>query len=118
MLEADDEEENGQKPSKIRQLLSTCPPNVAEELATFLVENRHAACVNIVQQVTSIFRWEGKIQKEAECLLLIKCPKGAMKETLRVLVERHPYDVPEVIALTVKDGNPDYLDWVSASVKG
>jgi len=116
MTEPELEPEEDKKASKIRVLLSTCPQGVAEELAKFLVESRLAACVNTVPQVTSIYRWEGKIQREAESLLIIKTSKEGAKRAMQALIEKHPYDVPEVIAITVKDGNPDYLEWVCASV--
>ena len=105
-----------EKEKKIRILLSTCPQTVAESLARFLVENRHAACVNIIPQVTSIYRWEGQLKQEAESLLVIKCGKKGLKKVIAALVEEHPYDVPEVVALTVKGGHPDYLDWVNQTV--
>jgi periplasmic divalent cation tolerance protein len=117
MAETESEEEEGGKAAKIRVLLSTCPQGVAEELARFLVEGRLAACVNIVPQVTSVYRWEGKVQKQAESLLVIKCPKETAKRAVEALVEKHPYDVPEVIVLTVKGGNSGYFDWVRASTE-
>ena len=103
---------------KVCVLLSTCPSQEAERLATFLVEKGHAACVNILPQVTSVYRWEGKIQRDGESLLVIKCPRERAEDVTRALVEEHPYDVPEVIVLKVKGGNPAYLDWVIESAKG
>lgn len=103
---------------KICVLLSTCPRNDAERLASFLVENRHAACVNILPQVTSVYRWEGQVKHDSESLLVIKCPRDLAQAASEALVKEHPYDVPEVIVLKVKGGNPAYLDWVVASVKG
>ena len=111
-----DKEKDKEKEKKIRVLLSTCPQGVAESLARFLVENRHAACVNVVPQVTSIYRWEGQVKQEPESLLVIKSGKKGLKKVIAALVEEHPYDVPEVVVLTVKGGNPDYLDWVNDSV--
>lgn len=131
MLDRDDDEEEegevgregdkgggkeGEKEAKVRLLLSTCPQGEAEALASFLVESRLAACVNIVPVVTSVYRWEGKLQKEPESLLVIKCPKGTAKAAMKALVERHTYDVPEVIVLAVKGGHPEYLNWVVTSV--
>jgi periplasmic divalent cation tolerance protein len=110
-------EKGGPKDVKVRVLLSTCPQAKAEELATFLVESSLAACVNIVPLVTSVYRWEGKLQKEPESLLVIKCPKTTAKTAVKRLVEKHPYDVPEVLVLATKGGNPDYMDWVAAAVR-
>ena len=108
MTDLERDEESG----KVCVILSTCPLGSAEEIAQFLVENRHAACVNIVPQVTSIYRWEGRLEKESESLLVVKCSRSGAKEAIRALVEKHPYDVPEVVAMRVVDGNPEYLDWV------
>jgi len=110
-------EKGGPQEVKVRVLLSTCPQAKAEELATFLVESNLAACVNIVPLVTSVYRWEGKLQKEPESLLVVKCPKATAKAAVKRLVEKHPYDVPEVLVLATKGGNPDYLDWVAAAVR-
>ena len=100
---------------EIRVLLSTCPPALAEELAGFLVEGRHAACVNILPGVTSIYRWKGKIERDSECLLVIKCSKSVVRDTLAAILEKHPYEVPEVVVLAVEGGNPSYLSWVVES---
>ena len=93
-------------------LLSTCPPAEAERLATLLVAGGHAACVNIAPRVTSVYRWEGKLQKDEESLLVIKCARARVEAATAALVAAHPYDVPEVIALDVAAGHPPYLDWV------
>jgi periplasmic divalent cation tolerance protein len=103
---------------EVRVLLSTCPPADAERLAAFLVERGLAACVNIVPGVTSVYRWEGKVTRDAESLLVIKCPKHRVDEVTKALVEEHPYDVPEVIALKVKGGHAPYLSWVADDSKG
>ena len=103
---------------KICVILSTCPPNDAERLASFLVETGHAACVNVLPQVTSVYRWEGKVKHDSESLLVIKCPRERVDALTEALTKEHPYDVPEVIVLKVKGGNPAYLDWVIDSAKG
>jgi len=107
-----DFEEPEEKEPKIRVLLCTCPSADAEGLATFLVETRLVACVNIIPQVMSLYRWEGKLHRDAESLLVIKCAKKGHKKVIEAIVQKHPYDVPEVIALNVKGGNADYLEWV------
>ena len=103
---------------KVCVLFSACPPDEAERLATFLVEKHHAACVNIIPAVTSIYRWEGKLEREAESLLVIKCARDRVREVTEALLKEHPYDVPEVIALKVRGGNPAYLNWVVESARG
>ncbi len=103
---------------RVSVLLSTCPEAEAERLATFLVEHGHAACVNIVPRVTSVYRWEGKVQREAESLLVVKVRTDRLAQVTRALVDEHPYDVPEVVALEVCGGNQQYLTWVLENTKG
>ena len=100
---------------RMRVILSTCPPAAAEGLATSLVEKGLVACVNIIPQVTSIYRWEGKLMREGESLLVIKCSEARVEEVTAAILAEHPYDVPEVVALKVKEGNPDYIEWVVSS---
>ena len=90
---------------------------VGRRIATTLVEERLAACVNIVPEVRSIFRWEGRLEDESEVLLLIKTRTerlGPLEARVRAL---HPYSVPEVVALPVTSGHQPYLDWVTSSVR-
>lgn len=98
-------------------VLVTAPDaDVAERLGRVLVEERMAACVNIVSGVTSLYRWEGAVQKDAEVLLVIKTTAGGFDALRRRVLELHPYDTPEVIDLGVRGGDPDYLDWIRNSV--
>jgi len=89
----------------------------AERIATAVVEERLAACVNAVPGIASTYRWEGKVQRDAEVLLVMKtvadrCP--ALEARLRAL---HPYTTPEVIALAVADGSAPYLAWITESTR-
>lgn len=97
-----------------RLVFCTCPDQeTAARIAERLVGERLAACVNLLPGLTSIYRWQGAIEHATEVLLLIKTVAGrlpALTETLRGL---HPYTVPEIIALPITDGLPDYLTWVS-----
>ena len=93
-------------------VLCTCPPDRAEALARDLVESRRAACVNIIESVRSIYRWEGKVCDDGESLLVIKTARDRVAALERRLVEIHPYSVPEVIALPVTSGHDPYLRWV------
>ena len=104
--------------AEIAVLLSTCSPDAAARLAAFLVEGRYAACVNIVPGVESIYRWEGKVERGAESLLIVKCAAGRVAEVTAALVEEHPYDLPEVIALPVAGGSEGYRRWVPESAGG
>jgi len=95
-------------------VLCACPQDKAEQLAHFLVEMRLAACVNILPEVRSIYCWEGKICNEAESLLLIKTEQAVYPELERRLRERHPYEIPEIVAIPIERGLPDYLHWVNS----
>ena len=96
--------------------LVTCPsPAVARRLARRLVDERVAACVNVVLGVESTFRWQGKVERCREALLLIKTTAARFKELRRAVLRLHPYDVPEIIALPVVAGHPPYLRWVAAN---
>lgn len=88
----------------------------AGKIGKALVESRAAACVNIVPGIRSIYRWEGKIFDEGELLLLIKTTEDLF-EAVRATIRRlHTYEVPEVIALPIRRGDPDYLSWLAEQV--
>lgn len=84
----------------------------ARQIGTALVEKQLAACVNILPGVESIFCWENRVSSESEVLVLLKTGGERFAELERELVERHPYEVPEVIALPVEAGSEGYLNWV------
>ena len=94
-------------------VLCTCPSQEeASELATGLVENRYAACVNIFPQIRSIYRWQGETQDDEEVLMIIKTSKRAYAALQSWLLDSHSYDVPEILALPVARGSSDYLEWL------
>lgn len=98
-------------------LLSTAPSlEVAHKVARTLVEEQLAACVNLVPGVRSIYRWEGKVQDDAELLLVIKTTPARQEQAVARLREVHPYSCPEAIALPILGGNPAYLSWLSEVV--
>ncbi|HLU50362.1 MAG TPA: divalent-cation tolerance protein CutA [Planctomycetota bacterium] len=99
-------------------LLSTCPQDAADGLARFLVEERHAACVNIIPAVRSVYRWQGAIESATESLLVIKTTAAAADALTRALVERHPYSVPEVVGFAIDSGHAPYLDWIADETRG
>lgn len=99
-------------------VVTTMPDVLASErLATTLVEERLAACANIVPSVTSIYRWKGSVQKDDEVLVVFKTTESAVAGLRDRIVELHPYDVPEVVVLRVVDGSEEYLRWVCAEVR-
>jgi periplasmic divalent cation tolerance protein len=81
------------------------------------VEQRLAACVNILPQIRSIYRWQGKVEDAAEVLLVIKTTKSRFPAVRDAIRELHSYDVPECIAFPVSEGAPDYLKWLTESVQ-
>lgn len=85
----------------------------AEKIAGQLVENRDAACVQIVSGVKSYFRWEGKLDMSEEQLILIKTAADKYNEVENTVKKIHPYELPEIIAVPVSAGFSDYLDWIN-----
>jgi periplasmic divalent cation tolerance protein len=97
----------------MKVVLTNLPPDQATDIARKLVEERLAACVNILP-VQSIYRWKGELCEEAECTLLIKTGSATSESLRNRLQELHPYDLPEIIALDIshKDSLMDYVQWV------
>src|ERR1700723_3285692 len=96
-------------------LSTTGSEDEARKVAHELIERRLAACVNILPQVESIYRWQGKIETGREWLLLIKTTAErftAISDTIR---ELHSYELPECIAIEIEDGSPEYFRWLSDS---
>lgn len=91
----------------------TCPDQAtAERIAETVVDERLAACVNLVPGLISIYRWQGQIQRDAEWLLIIKTCSTVYSLLEARLCELHPYEVPEIIALPIQAVLADYLDWI------
>ncbi len=89
----------------------------AERIARELVERRLAACVNIVPGLVSIYRWQGKVEREDERLLIIKTRRDRFPALREALASLHPYEVPELIAIPIDEGSPAYLKWLDAAVE-
>ena len=96
----------------------TCPDEaVAERIATAIVEERLAACVNRLPAIASTYRWKGEICRDSEYLLLIKTASERFAALRERIVALHPYELPEVIAVDVVRGLPSYLDWIAAETR-
>jgi periplasmic divalent cation tolerance protein len=97
--------------------LVTCPVDIAEALAAALVDEGVAACVNILPQLRSVYRWNGAIRRDDEALLLIKHRRDSFEALRAAVLARHPYELPEIVAVDLDRGHPPYLDWLLAAAR-
>jgi periplasmic divalent cation tolerance protein len=88
----------------------------ANLIARVLLEQRKAACVNIVSGVNSLFWWNGQINSAGESLLIVKTGVPMLTDVIRIVKEIHSNDVPEIIAFPITGGNEDYLEWIKKEV--
>ena len=102
---------------KIVVLCTCASAEDAERIGRSLVESRLAACVNVLPGVRSIYRWRGAIEADAECLMLIKSSRQRFDQLRETLERLHPYEVPEVLALPVVAGAPNYLNWLTGNLE-
>ena len=99
-------------------ILNTCPDKEsANRVANTLVENRIAACVNIIPGLTSVYHWQGKIERSEEYLLVIKSTQTAYEQVESTIRLTHPYELPEVIAVPLTTGFAPYLAWISKNIE-
>jgi periplasmic divalent cation tolerance protein len=92
--------------------ITTSEEDEAAKIAKELVEARLAGCINIIKDIRSIYRWEGKIEDESEVLMIAKTQKSLFNAFVKKVKEIHSYTVPEIIALPVVEGSEDYLKWL------
>jgi periplasmic divalent cation tolerance protein len=103
--------------SRYQLVLCTCPDRaVAEDIAADVVRARLAACVNVIDGITSIYEWQGKINKDGEVLLLIKSRSDRFDALRSAIVKGHPYELPEVVAVAIDTGLTSYLRWIDTCV--
>lgn len=99
-------------------VMTTTPGSItAKKVANELVEKGVASCVQVLPQAFSVFRWKGRIEHEEEHVLMIKTAAAcyqAVEDTIRA---HHPYEVPEIVALPITGGLPDYLNWIGQTAK-
>jgi periplasmic divalent cation tolerance protein len=99
-------------------VLCTVPDEAsARQIASTLVAERLSACVNIVPGISSVYRWEGAIENAAELLLIIKTTAAVYMQLQERIRSLHPYELPEVIAVALDQGLPEYLAWIKTSVE-
>lgn len=98
-------------------ILCTCPdPASAQTIAEALIGRNLAACVNILPGLTSVYRWQDNIETAQEQLLLIKTRRDRYHELEAAIRQNHPYELPEIIAVSVERGLPEYLQWIDECV--
>ena len=99
-------------------VLNTCPDkDTATSVASALIQQHLAACVNILPGLTSIFHWQGQIESSEEVLLLIKTTQTAYDAVQATICDIHPYELPEIIAVPINAGLPAYLAWIGINVE-
>lgn len=103
--------------SDLRLAITTCTSrDVADRIASALVEKRLAACVNILPGVSSTYRWMGKIETDDEVVMLIKTARSELTAIEELIKALAGYELPELVAVEIAGGAADYLDWVAASI--
>ena len=102
---------------KILVLTTASSKEEARRIGRVLVERLLAACVSIVPQLDSIYRWEGEIEEAEEWLLMVKTSRGAFERVRDAINELHSYDLPECISVAIDEGSAEYLSWIGQSVK-
>lgn len=100
--------------SQILLILTSFPNDTsARELAEILVDRRLAACINILQRCTSVYRWQGLTETASEVPVLIKTTRQRYEAVEQAIKSLHPYELPEIIAVPVDNGLPAYLQWIA-----
>ncbi len=99
-------------------VLVTCKPDDANKLASDLVTEKLAACVNVVKEVVSTYRFQDEVTSDTESLLIIKTHKDLWSRLEARIKELHTYDVPEIVSLPIEAGHPPYLNWLNAQLDG
>jgi periplasmic divalent cation tolerance protein len=89
----------------------------AARIAEELLERRLAACVNVVGRIQSFYRWEDKLQRAEEYLMLIKTVRAREEQVRAAIRELHSYELPEMISISIDDGSPEYLKWMESCVE-
>jgi periplasmic divalent cation tolerance protein len=96
-------------------LITTPSPESAEKISRGLLDEKLIACASTIQGMCSLFWWEGQIDKANELLIICKTRQSLVKRLTEFVCKRHEYKVPEIIAVPIVGGNPDYLEWVKES---
>lgn len=106
------------EPNVILVFCTVSTEKEAVDIAETLVQREEAACVNVVPMVRSIYRWKGQVLTEAEQMMIIKTTQPLLEDVKRTVKELHSYELPEIVAVTVSDGDRNALNWIASVVKG
>jgi periplasmic divalent cation tolerance protein len=102
-------------PTHYQIILCTCPDkDTGEKIARLLINDKLAACVNILPGITSIYLWQEQMESAQEHLLLIKANKSCYQAIETTIKMHHPYELPEIIAVSIENGLPEYLHWIDS----
>ena len=104
-------------PTYVILFITTADDEEAQLISRVLLEQRKAACVNIVPKVSSLFWWQGNIEQAEENLLVVKTRAELLQEIVKLVKEIHSSDVPEIIALPIVGGSQDYLEWIGEEAR-
>lgn len=107
-----DEQTEKYHPGEVLLILVSCPAEKLDDIAINLIDSGLASCINAVPGVKSFYRWQGKLQQDNESMMLIKCPAEHYQRLERRILDLHPYELPEILTVSVSGGLQDYLDWV------
>jgi len=89
----------------------------SKKIASTLIEKNLGACVNIIPEVSSVYKWEGEICKDTESMMIIKTSESKFEKLKNRIKKMHSYDVPEIISFDIKRGDKEYFDWIDDSLK-
>jgi len=104
--------------TRFRIALVTAPDlKIARRLARAALDARLIACANLIPKVESHYRWQGKIERGTEVLMVLKTTAKCLKALEKLIVDEHPYDTPEFVVLDLRGGNKRYLDWLETGCK-
>lgn len=107
--------------NQVQVILVFCTVSTEKEgiaIAEALVEREEAACVNLLPMIRSVYRWKGSVTKETEQFLIIKTTQPLLEDVKNTVKELHSYELPEILAVAVNDGDRDALKWIASVVKG
>ena len=99
-------------------VLNTCPDETtAHTIASILVQDKLAACVNIIPALQSVYQWKGQIETAEEYLIIIKSRADVYPRLEKTIKAHHPYELPEILEVPIDTGQPDYLSWIDKHVR-